>query len=60
MALVLERCPGEVIWIGDDVRVIVLKTRGERVWLAIDAPKSVVVDREEVRIAKQRWPNGKP
>lgn len=52
--LVLERRLSEVIIIGSDVRVMVVSISGDRVKLGIDAPKSVRVDREEVREAIDR------
>lgn len=46
--LVLTRRAGESIVIGDDVRVVVLDSRGETVRLGIEAPRSVQVHRAEV------------
>jgi carbon storage regulator len=46
--LVLSRRVGEVIVIGGMVRVKVVELRGNKVRLAIDAPREVAVDREEV------------
>jgi carbon storage regulator CsrA len=46
--LVLSRNLDEAIRIGDDVRVKVVGVRGNRVKLAIDAPQSVVVLRDEL------------
>jgi carbon storage regulator len=46
--LVLTRRSGESIVIGDDVRVVVLDSRGETVRLGIEAPRSVQVHRAEV------------
>ena len=54
--LVLTRMVGESILIGDDVRVkvsgVVEDASGFRVRLAIEAPRSVQIDREEVRARK--------
>jgi carbon storage regulator len=55
--LVLTRRIGEVICIGDTIRIVITgisDTRGVR--LGIDAPKEITVHREEVyqRIAKER------
>lgn len=47
--LVLERHPGEVICIGNDIKVTVTRIRGDRVKLGITAPAEMRVDREEVR-----------
>jgi carbon storage regulator len=46
--LVLTRRAGESIVIGDDVRVVVLDSRGETVRLGIEAPRSVQVHRAEI------------
>ena len=46
--LVLTRRPGEVLLIGDDIKVTVLSVRGNLVRVGIDAPKSVPVHRQEV------------
>lgn len=51
--LCLARKIDEAIYVGDH-RVVVLKIKGSKVYLGIDAPKDVPVDREEVRQAKQR------
>lgn len=34
--------------IGKDVVITVLEVKGGKVWLGIDAPKDVIVDREEI------------
>lgn len=47
--LVLSRKVGEEILIGDDIRITVLSTKGERVRLGIAAPPHVRVDRSELR-----------
>lgn len=46
--LVLARRKGEVIRIGDDVEIIVVELRNDRVKLGIIAPMEVPVHREEV------------
>ncbi len=51
--LVLSRKVEESIWLGEQIKVIVLDIRGDVVRLGIDAPKSISVDREEVMIAKR-------
>jgi carbon storage regulator len=53
MSLILTRRPGEVIVIGDDIRVRVVSVSGRQVSLGIEAPKDVQVDREEIRLRKQ-------
>jgi carbon storage regulator len=51
--LVLTRAIGEVICIGDDVTVSVASISGGKVRLRIVAPKTVAVDRREVRDEKR-------
>jgi carbon storage regulator len=46
--LVLRRKLGEVIRIGDTVRVRVLEFRGNQVHLGLEAPPEVKIFREEV------------
>ena len=41
--LVLSRKENETIVIGDDVFINVVEIRGGKVWLGVDAPKSVTV-----------------
>jgi carbon storage regulator len=50
--LTLSRGLGESIIIGDDVVVTVLAIRPNDVRLAIKAPRSTSVDREEIYLAK--------
>lgn len=50
--LVLTRKKGQDVFVGDDVRVRVVRVRGNTVALAIEAPREVVVDRGEVRERK--------
>ena len=51
--LVLSRKKDEVIRIGDNIKLIIVEIRGDKVRIGIDAPKQVVIDREEVYEAKQ-------
>jgi carbon storage regulator len=46
--LVLQRKPGQVITIGDNIRVTVIRVSGDRVRIGIEAPGEVVVLREEL------------
>ena len=46
--LVLSRKLGEVIEIGDSIRVAVVAIRGDKVRLAIEAPREVAVRRREI------------
>ena len=47
--LVLSCQEGESVYINNNVRVLVLKTKGNKVRLAFDAPKDVPVYREKVQ-----------
>lgn len=47
--LILTRNVGERVCIGNDVTVTVLGIRGQQVRIGVDAPESVIVDREEIR-----------
>ena len=46
--LVLSRKQDECIMIGDDVRIMVVEVRGDKVRLGIEAPRDVTVHRQEV------------
>ncbi len=46
--LVLSRKKGERIWIGDDVQVVVVDVRGDRVKLGFEAPDDVAIHRQEI------------
>ena len=52
--LVLSRKKDEKIMIGEDVTLMVIEIRGDKVRLGIDAPKDVSVHREEVFDAIRR------
>lgn len=52
--LILTRRINEVLVIGDDVTVRVLGVKGNQIRLGIKAPRSVVVDREEIYKLKQK------
>ncbi len=51
--LVLSRRCGESLWVGD-AEIVVVKIRGNQVSIGINAPKKIVVDRNEVRMAKRK------
>lgn len=57
--LVLTRRIGESIVIGDDITVAVLGSNGHQIKIGINAPKTVLVDREEVRERRlaNPWPD---
>lgn len=46
--LILTRKLGESITIGDAIRITVLNVDGGQVQLGVDAPKEIVVHREEI------------
>jgi carbon storage regulator len=55
--LVLSRQRDESIMIGDDVEVIIVDVRGDKVRLGITAPKNIPVHRREIYDAIQREKN---
>ena len=52
--LVLSRQIDESIMIGDDVEIIIVDVRGDKVRLGITAPKNIPVHRREIYDAIQR------
>lgn len=52
--LVLSRQKNESIMIGDDVEVVIVDVRGDKVRLGITAPKAISVHRKEVYNAIQQ------
>lgn len=52
--LVLSRKKGEVICLGDDVTVMIVDIRGDKVRLGIEAPAKLPVHRKEVYDAIKR------
>lgn len=52
--LVLSRKKDEKILIGDNISIMVIEIRGDKVRLGIEAPKEIPVDRHEVRESKER------
>lgn len=46
--LVLSRQKEQSIIIGDDIKVMVIETRFDKVRLGIEAPKNITVHREEI------------
>lgn len=46
--LVLSRLKDEVIRIGDEIRIVVVEIRGDKVRLGIECPKDIPVHRQEV------------
>ena len=58
--LVLTRKINESIVINDDVSVLVVEVRGDRVRLGIEAPKNVTVHRKEIYDAIRDTDSGGP
>ena len=54
--LVLSRKKNERIMIGDDIILMIVEIRGDKIKIGIEAPASVAVDREEVRESKLKDP----
>ena len=52
--LVLSRKKNESIVINDDITIVVVEIRGDKVRLGVEAPKEVPVHRREVYDAIQR------
>ena len=46
--LVLTRKPGEIVKIGNDIEVMVVRTSGRQVKLGIKAPSEIIITREEL------------
>ncbi|MBF0477602.1 MAG: carbon storage regulator CsrA [Deltaproteobacteria bacterium] len=46
--LILTRKSGETITIGDNIRVTVVEVKGNHVKLGIEAPRNVIVHRQEI------------
>ena len=55
--LVLSRKVGDEIIIGDNIRLVVSQLNGNRVSIAIDAPRDIHVVRGELRSAASAGPN---
>ena len=51
--LAISRNIDQKILIGDDIEILVVRMRRGQVVLGITAPRTIPVDREEVRRAKQ-------
>ena len=52
--LVLSRKVGEVVRIGDAITITIVEILGDRVRLGIEAPKGVIIHRQEVHDAIKR------
>ncbi len=58
--LILTRRIGEVLVIGDDVKITVLGVRGHQVRIGVDAPKNIAVHRKEIYDQVQQQEVQKP
>ena len=58
--LVLTRRPGEEIVIDGKIRLTVVAVRGDRIRIGIEAPPSVVVDRQEIHERRKLHPDEVP
>lgn len=58
--LVLTRRPGQEIVIDGNIRITVVSVKGDRVRIGIEAPPSVVVDRQEIHELRQFAPESAP
>jgi carbon storage regulator len=56
--LVLSRKKNESIVINNDIRIVVVEIRGDKVRLGVEAPREVPVHRREVYEAIQRTKDG--
>lgn len=54
MMLILSRKRNEVVRINDDISVVVIEIRGDKVRLGFDAPKETAIHRQEVYEAIRR------
>jgi carbon storage regulator len=52
--LVLSRRKSEEIMIGDDVSIMVVEIRGDKVRIGINAPKHIKVHRKEIWLEMQK------
>jgi carbon storage regulator len=55
--LVLSRKRDEAILLGDDIKIVVIDIRGDKVRLGIEAPSELPVHRQEVYDAIRRLEN---
>ena len=56
--LVLSRQKDESIMIGEDVEIVIVDVRGDKVRLGINAPRNIAVHRKEIFLAIQKEKDG--
>ncbi len=54
--LVLGRKPGERVYLGDDIEVVVVEVRGNRVKLGFNAPRYLPIQRGELHNMESWFP----
>jgi carbon storage regulator len=56
--LILTRKVGETVMVGNDVTVTIVGVKGNQIRIGINAPKAVIVHREEIyeRIQREKHP----
>ena len=52
--LVLARKKDEGVMIGDDIRIVIVEVRGDKVRIGVDAPRHIPVHRQEIWLEIQR------
>ncbi len=52
--LVLRRKPGERVYLGNDIEVVVLEVQGNRVKLGFNAPDFLPIQRGELHLHRDR------
>jgi carbon storage regulator len=55
--LILTRRVGEALMVGENTKIVVLGVKGSQIRLGIDAPKDIMVHREEIFIKIQEEKN---
>ena len=58
--LILTRRVGEALMIGENTKIVVLGVKGSQIRLGINAPKDIMVHREEIFIKIQEEKNQEP
>jgi carbon storage regulator len=58
--LILTRRVGEALMVGENTKIVVLGVKGSQIRLGINAPKDIMVHREEIFIKIQEEKNQEP